>query len=69
MFVPSDLDALDTAIKSGTLRVQFADRSVTYRSISEMLQVRALIVTELAASVGPPIRRQYRIYTDKGWST
>jgi hypothetical protein len=35
----SDITTLETAIKSGVLRVRFADREVQYHSISEMLKL------------------------------
>lgn len=60
------LDAIDKSLKSGVLRVQFADRSITYRSVDELLRVRNLAASELAASGGTVIRRQLRVYTTKG---
>jgi hypothetical protein len=35
------LDALDAAIANGTLSVEYADKKVTYRSLDEMLKIRA----------------------------
>lgn len=46
----TDLDAIETAIASGTLRVQFADRSVEYRSITELLKARDAIKNNLGAA-------------------
>jgi hypothetical protein len=43
----SDLTALETAMKSGTTSVTFADRSVTYRSLAEMIALRNLMRREL----------------------
>lgn len=43
----SDLEAIDSAIKSGRLRVRYGDRDVTYRSLDEMLRIRDLINHEL----------------------
>ena len=43
----TDLDALEGAIKSGITHVQFADRSVTYRSLDDMLKLRDIIQKEL----------------------
>lgn len=48
----SDLDALDTAIKQGVRTVQFADRSVTYHSLDEMLKLRRLMQGEVSGSAG-----------------
>jgi hypothetical protein len=39
--------ALQTAIAGGELSVRYADRSVTYRSVSEMLQILRLMENEL----------------------
>ncbi len=49
-FSARDLDTLDRAIAQGSKTVSFADRSVTYRSLEEMLQARALIERELSAA-------------------
>lgn len=46
----SDLDSLDKAIRSGALTVRRADGSqVQYRSLDEMLRIRA----EMQAAVAP----------------
>lgn len=42
-----DLDALKKAIAQGALSVKYADKEVTYRSLSEMLKIKELIETEL----------------------
>lgn len=49
----SDLDALDSAIAQGVLRVRYNDKDVIYRSLQEMLQIRALIQKELAGPNAP----------------
>lgn len=46
----SDLQAIRTAIARGERVVQFADRSVTYRSIDELLQAEARIAQALEAT-------------------
>jgi hypothetical protein len=46
-FVLSDLDKLDSAIKTGRRRVKYADKEVEYRSMDEMMQARTFIVGEL----------------------
>lgn len=46
-FSQSDLDAIRSAIARGELSVSFADRTVTYRSIAELLQAEARIVAAL----------------------
>ena len=47
----SDVDALDTALKENRLQVQFGDRSVRYRSVDEMLKVRALAVRQVSQEI------------------
>jgi hypothetical protein len=42
-FTLDQLAALDRAIASGTLRAKYDTHEVQYRSIAEMLQVRALM--------------------------
>jgi hypothetical protein len=44
----SDLAAIEAAIARGEKSVQFADRLVSYRSIEELLQARAVIKAALA---------------------
>lgn len=51
-----DLDAIKTAIASGSKKVQYQDRSVEYNSLSELLRVKALIENELG------MRRQKHVY-------
>lgn len=43
----AELDALNKAIAQGVTNVRFADRTVQYRSLSEMLRIRAMIMDEL----------------------
>ena len=50
-FTPQDLAAVDAAIASGELSVRAADgRTVTYRSMDELLKARALMVADTAAA-------------------
>ena len=39
----ADLVAIEQAIAQGTLKVEYNDRAVWYRSLSEMFQIRDLI--------------------------
>jgi len=45
-FTAADLAAIDTAIASGEMVVQFGDRRVQYRSIAELKQARALVADQ-----------------------
>jgi hypothetical protein len=45
----SDLQAIQSAIAKGELRVTFADRSVEYRSIDDLMKAEAHIANALSA--------------------
>jgi hypothetical protein len=60
----TDLDAVKAALAKGEQTVQFADRSVTYRSVDDLLRVKQEIEAELAAADSRP--RQFHAYTRKG---
>jgi hypothetical protein len=49
-YTDADLTAVRTALLKGERTVQFADRSVTYRSVDELLQVEARILGELTST-------------------
>lgn len=46
----ADLDALDRAIASSTLEVQFADRRVKYRSMDELIMARGHVASQISAA-------------------
>lgn len=52
----AQLDALETAIASGSLRVKFADKDVTYRSLDEMMRIRDTIRASLGTVSNQPQR-------------
>lgn len=47
-FTQTDLDAIERAIASGELTVRTEDRSVTYRSMDELMQARDAVRAALA---------------------
>ena len=49
-FSASDITALETAIKSGTLKVRYADREVTYHSLEAMMALRSAMTREINAA-------------------
>lgn len=53
-YTQDDLDKLDAAIAAGAVlqSIAFADQTFVFRSIAEMLQVRALIAQALNTAVG-----------------
>ncbi|MCQ9423367.1 hypothetical protein NRB16_07500 [Pseudomonas sp. LJDD11] len=44
--------ALQAAIAEGALSVRYADKSVTYRSLDEMMRILKLMATELGINAG-----------------
>lgn len=57
-FTQTQLDAIDAAIASGELTVSFGDRSVTYRSMSDLRRARELIKAEMqTAGTLPAVTR------------
>lgn len=52
-FTQAQYDALNAAIANGTTQVRFADRTVQYRSIDEMMRVRRLMARELNIARAP----------------
>lgn len=59
------LAALDESIALGATTVQYSDRTVTYRSLADMLRLRDMIKRELSGasnsdgSIGNSNRRYY----------
>jgi len=62
----TQLDAVEAAIASGELTVRFGDRTVTYRSMDELLQARGIIRDSLAAEAGTATDRFSFAQTSKG---
>lgn len=52
-FTQAQLDAIEAAIVSGTTSVSYEGKSVTYRTLDEMLRVRAIIRNALGLT-NPP---------------
>ena len=63
-FVQADIDAVNAAIASGELTVQYSDKRVTYRSIAELERARSLMQVEVD---GVKVARQRRYRTTSGW--
>mgnify|MGYP000039877864 CR=1 FL=1 len=64
----TDIDALDAAIANSELRVEIDGRSVTYRSMDDLLKARAHLSNVVAATGASTARRayQYRFLTARG---
>lgn len=56
----ADLDAVKRAISSGELTVSHNGRTVTYRSIGELLKAKADIEAEISAAAGNRRGGSYR---------
>lgn len=55
-FVQADIDALDSAYKSGAESVRLADgRTVAYRTIEEYLALRRHMQDEIAGAAGSTV--------------
>jgi hypothetical protein len=61
MFTQDQLNALDEAIAQGALTVKYADKEVTYRSLSDMFQLRGQMQKELNPPVEPSGRRYAQV--------
>ncbi|RMO08991.1 hypothetical protein ALQ47_00699 [Pseudomonas cichorii] len=60
-YTQKQLDAVEQAIARGEKIVRYADRTVEYRSVDELIQARDQIRTDLARAAGPR-SRVVRIY-------
>jgi len=68
-FSQSDLDAVNTAIATGAMRVRFGDgREVQYQSGADLLRAKAAIEAELDASSASPPSRMTRVVFNNGKS-
>lgn len=56
----TDLDAIKTALKSGTLTISHNGRTVTYRSTADLLTVKREIEAELNASSTTRLKPRYQ---------
>lgn len=52
----AQLDALKDAIAQGALTVKYADKEVTYRSLNEMMRIKAVMENEINAGAARPSR-------------
>ena len=68
-FTAADLTAIETAIKSGELEVEYQDRRVKYRSITELMKAYAVITNAVnePASVGSRKAKQVRFAAKRGF--
>jgi len=66
-FTQDDLTAINDAIATGELEVQFADgKRVRYRSINELMRAKQHIQESLDAKGGKAPKRGVRLNVNKG---
>jgi len=65
-YTEAQRDALREALASGVLTVQYGDKRVTYRSVSELREALAEVEAALARDAGTRVR-QIRVTTAKGF--
>ncbi len=66
----ADLDAIDSAIARAELEVRYAERTVKYRSVDEMLKARAHIAGLIAQNTASGRRgasSRYNFTTGRGF--
>lgn len=67
-YTQAQIEALEQALASGTLRVTYEGRTVEYRSVDELKKAIAEVKAALAAA-DPTVARSriVRVYTEKGF--
>ena len=63
-FTQAQLDALDAAIASATLRVTYDGKTVEYRSMDDLIRARAVVAGALQREAGQaPDRSSYASFS------
>lgn len=57
-----DIDKINHAIAKGESVVRFADRTVEYRSVDELIKAKNAMLAELSKATNPRRSRVTRIY-------
>jgi hypothetical protein len=65
-FTLEQYESLKAAVAEGALSVRYADKSVTYRSLDEMLRLLKLMSTELGLNANNDGGRRYASFS-KGY--
>lgn len=59
-YTQAQLDAIDRALAAGVTRVTYEGNTTEYRSVDDMLKIRAIAAADVAAaSGGTPVRQIY----------
>jgi hypothetical protein len=53
-FTAAQLAALDAAIASGELMVQYDGKRIEYRSMDDLLRARTFVAAQIATAAAPP---------------
>ena len=61
-YTQADLEAVEKAIASGTMRVKYQDKEVEYRSLTDLERIKATISDALGLNDEGPIPRVVGIY-------
>lgn len=62
-FTIEQLNALESAIADGALRVKYTDKEVEYRSLEEMLKIRSIM--REALGIGKPCKKNVGLFGGK----
>ncbi|CAM2154429.1 GpW [Paraburkholderia tropica] len=65
-YTQADLDRLKRAIARGQLEVRYADRTIRYRSLDELMTVKREMERELAAASGATPRPRSTLVRSAG---
>jgi hypothetical protein len=65
-FTTADYDTISSAIALGALEVKYADKTVTYRNLNDMLRARAIIADELGLNATSGNSRKVQTTFNKG---
>jgi len=60
-FTSADLPAINAAITSGALSITSGSRTITYRSMSDLLRARDLILAESQTAAGTRRKNTFRM--------
>lgn len=62
-YTTEDVLAIEEAIKTGALQVTFADRTVRYQTLDDLVKLRKLMLAEIAEAANPAQKRRrfYRV--------
>lgn len=65
-YTQADLDRLKRAIARGQLEVRYADRTIRFRSLDELMTVKREMERELSAASGTPQRPRSMLVRSAG---